>query len=86
MSRLTSVVPQDTATEVGANVLPVHCDVTKEDEVEAAVQAALDGSLGRLDAVLNVAGIGGPEPIHELRPSRSFDATMNVNLRGVSSG
>lgn len=75
---------QDTATEVGANVLPVHCDVTKEDEVEAAVQAALD-EFGRLDAVLNVAGIGGPEPIHELT-MESFDATMNVNLRGVLLG
>ncbi len=75
---------QDTATEVGANVLPVHCDVTKEADVEAAVQAALD-EFGRLDVMLNVAGIGGPEPIHELT-MESFDATMNVNLRGVLLG
>jgi NAD(P)-dependent dehydrogenase (short-subunit alcohol dehydrogenase family) len=75
---------QDTATEVGANVLPVHCDVTKEADVEAAVQAALE-EFGRLDVVLNVAGIGGPEPIHELT-MESFDATMNVNLRGVLLG
>jgi len=75
---------QDTATEVGANVLPVHCDVTKEADVEAAVQVALD-EFGRLDVMLNVAGIGGPEPIHELT-MESFDATMNVNLRGVLLG
>jgi NAD(P)-dependent dehydrogenase (short-subunit alcohol dehydrogenase family) len=75
---------QGTATEVGANVLPIHCDVTKESDVEAAVQAALE-EFGRLDVVLNVAGIGGPEPIHELT-MESFDKTMDVNLRGVLLG
>jgi NAD(P)-dependent dehydrogenase (short-subunit alcohol dehydrogenase family) len=75
---------QDTATEVGANVLPVHCDVTKEADVEAAVQVALE-EFGRLDVVLNVAGIGGPEPIHELT-MESYEAMMNVNLRGVLLG
>ena len=47
---------KDTAAEVGAGVLPVHCDVTKEADVEAMIQAAVD-EFGRLDAVLNVAGI-----------------------------
>ena len=28
---------KDTAAEVGEGVLPVHCDVTKEDDIEAAV-------------------------------------------------
>jgi NAD(P)-dependent dehydrogenase (short-subunit alcohol dehydrogenase family) len=38
-----------------------------------------------VDAVLNVAGIGGPQPIHELTMD-DFDKTMNVNLRGVLLG
>ena len=42
---------QDTAAEVGANVLPVHCDVTKETDVEAMVRAAVD-EFGRVDVVL----------------------------------
>jgi NAD(P)-dependent dehydrogenase (short-subunit alcohol dehydrogenase family) len=75
---------KDTAAEVGDAVLPVHCDVTKEADVKAAVQAALD-EFGRVDAVLNVAGIGGPQPIHELT-MEDFDKTMNVNLRGVLLG
>ena len=37
-------------------MLPVHCDVTKEDDIEAMVQAAVD-EFGRLDVMLNVAGI-----------------------------
>src|SRR4051794_29350968 len=48
---------KDTAAEVGTGVLPVHCDVTKEADVEATMRAAVE-EYGRLDAVLNVAGIG----------------------------
>jgi NAD(P)-dependent dehydrogenase (short-subunit alcohol dehydrogenase family) len=75
---------EQTAAEVGEGVLPVHCDVTQEADVEAAVQAALD-AFGRVDAVLNVAGIGGPEPIHELTMEQ-YDKTLDVNLRGVLLG
>jgi NAD(P)-dependent dehydrogenase (short-subunit alcohol dehydrogenase family) len=75
---------KDTAAEVGEGVLPVHCDVTQESDVEAMVQAALD-EFGRVDAVLNVAGIGGPESIHDFS-NDDYDKTMNVNLRGVLLG
>lgn len=75
---------KDTAMEVGAGVLPFHCDVTKEADVEATVQAALD-EFGRLDAVLNVAGIGSPQPIHELS-MEEYDKIFDVNLRGVLLG
>lgn len=75
---------KDTAAEVGEGVLPVHCDVTKEADVAAMVQAALD-EFGRVDAVLNVAGIGGPESIHDFS-NEDYDKTMNVNLRGVLLG
>jgi NAD(P)-dependent dehydrogenase (short-subunit alcohol dehydrogenase family) len=75
---------KDTAAEVGHSVLPIHCDVTQEADVEAAIQGALD-EFGRVDAVLNVAGIGGPEAIHELSMDE-FDKVMNVNLRGVLLG
>ena len=75
---------KDTAAEVGEGVLPVHCDVTREADVEAMMQAAID-QFGRIDAVLNVAGIGGPERIHELT-IEDHEKTMNVNLRGVLLG
>src|ERR1051326_6231887 len=47
-----------TAAEVGDAVIPVHCDVTKEADVEALIAKAVT-EFGRVDAVLNVAGIGG---------------------------
>ena len=49
---------KDTAAEVGEHVLPVHCDVTREADVEGAIRAAVD-EYGRVDIVCNVAGVGG---------------------------
>lgn len=75
---------KESAAEVGEGVLPVHCDVTREADVESAIRAALEG-LGHLDAVLNVAGIGEPEQLHELS-METYDRIMDVNLRGVLLG
>jgi len=75
---------KDTASEVGDAVLPVHCDVTEERDVEALFQAALD-EFGRVDAALNVAGIGTPEALHDLS-MEEYDRITDVNLRGVLLG
>jgi NAD(P)-dependent dehydrogenase (short-subunit alcohol dehydrogenase family) len=75
---------KDTAAEIGHDVLPVHCDVTSESDVEAMIQAALD-EFGRVDAVLNVAGIGAPEALHDLSMDE-YDRITDVNLRGVLLG
>src|SRR5262245_55891003 len=72
---------KDTAAEVGEGVLPVHCDVTQEADVEAAFRAGVE-EFGKVDVVLNVAGIGGPQPVHELDMA-TYDRTLDVNLRGV---
>jgi NAD(P)-dependent dehydrogenase (short-subunit alcohol dehydrogenase family) len=75
---------KDTAAEVGGVVLPVHCDVTKEAEVEALMEAAIE-EFGRVDAVLNVAGVADGVPLVELDMA-AYDRLMDVNLRGVFLG
>jgi NAD(P)-dependent dehydrogenase (short-subunit alcohol dehydrogenase family) len=75
---------QDTAAEVGQGVLPVRCDVTKEADVEAMIAAAVD-EFGRLDAVLNVAGIADGCLLTDLT-MELYDKIMNVDLRGVLLG
>jgi NAD(P)-dependent dehydrogenase (short-subunit alcohol dehydrogenase family) len=75
---------KQTAADVGGDVLPVHCDVTREDEVEAAVQAAVD-EFGRLDAVLNVAGIAEGVMLTDVTMDH-YDRTMDIDLRGVLLG
>jgi NAD(P)-dependent dehydrogenase (short-subunit alcohol dehydrogenase family) len=74
----------DTAAEVGAGVLPVHCDVTNEAEVEAMMQAAV-AEFGRIDAVCNVAGIADAALLADVTMAH-YDKTMNVDLRGVLLG
>ena len=75
---------KDTAAELGAAVLPFHADVTREEDVAAMIQHAV-AEFGRLDVLLNVAGIGSPTPIAEL-DMRDYDAVMDVDLRGVLLG
>ena len=75
---------KDTASEVGGGVLPVHCDVTNEDDVERMIQAAVD-EFGRVDAVLNVAGIAEGKMLTDVT-LEDYDRTMNVDLRGVFLG
>ncbi len=75
---------KDTAAEVGDAVLPVHCDVTREADVEAVMRAAVD-EFGRLDAVLNVAGIADGIMLADVTMEQ-YDRMMDVDLRGVFLG
>jgi NAD(P)-dependent dehydrogenase (short-subunit alcohol dehydrogenase family) len=74
----------DTAAEIGENVLAIHCDVTKEADIEAAVAATIE-KFGRLDIMLNVAGISRPQLIDEM-DEETYDLTMDVCIRGVLFG
>jgi len=74
----------DTAEEVGDGVMPLHCDVTQEDDVAAAVDATV-AEFGKLDVMLNVAGIGLGSPISTFDLS-VYDTVLDVNLRGVLHG
>jgi NAD(P)-dependent dehydrogenase (short-subunit alcohol dehydrogenase family) len=75
---------KDTAAEVGDGVLPVRCDVTNEAEVAAMFEAAIR-EFGRVDAVLNVAGIGEATPLTSVTMEQ-YDKVMDVDLRGVLLG
>jgi NAD(P)-dependent dehydrogenase (short-subunit alcohol dehydrogenase family) len=75
---------KDTAAEAGGEVIPVHCDVTQESDVAAMVDKAVE-EFGRLDVVLNVAGIGLGGPLHKMTEEQ-YDTVMNVDLRGVMLG
>src|ERR1700681_4098145 len=74
----------DTAAEVGDDVLPVHCDVTSEADIEATMRTAAE-QFGRLDAVLNVAGIADAAMLTDVTIEQ-YDRMMNIDLRGVLLG
>jgi NAD(P)-dependent dehydrogenase (short-subunit alcohol dehydrogenase family) len=64
------------------NGIGVVCDVSSEDDVDALIKRTL-GEFGRLDIVVNNAGIDGAfNPLAESAPD-TFDQVIAVNLRGV---
>ena len=65
-------------------MVPFHCDVTQESDVEAMFEAATR-EFGRVDAVLNVAGIGGAQPVAKVTMDE-YDRIMAVDLKGVLLG
>ena len=59
-------------------------DVTRWDDVQAAVRAVLE-RWGQLDVMVNNAGVNVKEPLLEMTES-GFDQTLDVNLTGVFYG
>lgn len=57
-------------------------DVTREDEVAAMVACAVD-AFGRLDGVVNAAGIAGGGPVHMLEAASGWDPVLDINLKGT---
>jgi NAD(P)-dependent dehydrogenase (short-subunit alcohol dehydrogenase family) len=56
-------------------------DVRDEAAVEAAVRAVVDRA-GRIDVVVNAAGVAGGGPVH-LLPADEWDRVVDVNLKGT---
>jgi 3-oxoacyl-[acyl-carrier protein] reductase len=69
-------------TRVGGKAEVVPCDVTSLQSVEAAARC-IEASFGRVDVLVNNAGVRGfGGPLHQLPPD-SWEQILNTNLRGV---
>lgn len=71
----------DQAFNDPANVLTVHCDVSKEDQVNAAI-AKVEQTFGRIDALVNNAGVAVFKPIGETTFAE-FRHVLGTNLDGA---
>jgi NAD(P)-dependent dehydrogenase (short-subunit alcohol dehydrogenase family) len=74
------------ATRQGpGNAVFTTCDITRDDDVHAAVDLAV-AKFGRLDAVINNAAIykalGAKRPLTKLT-ARDWDLVLRVNVRGT---
>ena len=66
-------------TGLPARFAPVALDVTADDSPARAVAQAID-TFGRLDHLVNNAGIGSPAPVHETDDD-TLDQFLNIMLR-----
>lgn len=75
---------EQVAADVGDGVVPFQVDVSNEDEVVAMFAAAVR-EFGRVDAMLNVAGVGIGGPLAEVDMAE-YERVLDVDLRGVFLG
>jgi NAD(P)-dependent dehydrogenase (short-subunit alcohol dehydrogenase family) len=76
---------QALADELGPNTAYLHVDVSREDDVKAAVDLAVE-RFGGLHCIFNNAGIGGAGGPIDLIPAVGFDITIAVLFRSVFFG
>lgn len=65
----------------GCRDLIVEADISKEDQVKEIFRQVV-AEFGRIDVLVNNAGIQKPAPSHEIE-TEDFDRVLNVNLRGA---
>jgi NAD(P)-dependent dehydrogenase (short-subunit alcohol dehydrogenase family) len=71
--------------QTGRDVFPITVDVRSEEQVKAAIDAAI-ARFGRLDILVNNAGVSGHQgPLAE-ETADDWAQVMDVNLRGVFFG
>ena len=81
-NRIDAVVQEISAS--GGKAIGLIADVTKRAEVEALIRKAVD-SFGRVDVLLNNAGIMPIAPIEALKVDE-WDRQIDVNIKGLLYG
>ncbi len=65
----------------GGRVTAIQADISQTPDAQRVVKAALE-TFGRVDILINNAGIGGGDSIHKMT-DEEWDQVMAVNLRGA---
>ncbi|MFT5914608.1 MAG: NADP-dependent 3-hydroxy acid dehydrogenase YdfG [Flammeovirgaceae bacterium] len=72
---------RNTITKLGAETLIVPADISEEQEVEKVMKKAIK-RFGKVDIIINNAGIGVFKPVEEIE-TKEWDDVMQVNVRGT---
>lgn len=68
--------------ERGQRCIPLPCDIRDEAQVQASVAKALDLMGGRIDVIVNNAGVAALDPIHKMRSS-TMNAVIDTIVKGA---
>jgi len=74
-------MPADARATLGAEAVFLRADVRDEAQVSAAVDAAVK-RFGRIDVVVNAAGVAGGGAVHML-DTAEWDRIVDINLKGT---
>lgn len=78
MDKLTTLA--DELTAKGYEVLPVPLNVTSQEEISEGI-SQIAAHYGRIDILINNAGVGGAKPSLEMTES-DWDTVLDTNLKG----
>lgn len=78
---LNEAASAQAAQSIGPEHVGIACNVARKEECERAIGQVI-ARLGRIDVLINNAGITQPLKIMDIAPE-NWDAVLNVNLRGV---
>ncbi len=67
--------------KIGRKVIAMSCDVTKEESVKEAMEAAFN-TFGHIDILLNNAGIAVGGGVHTMS-EEDWDKSFNTNVKGI---
>ncbi len=77
---LIEKVAKEISEEFGVETLPVRCDITDTDMVNAMVDTVME-KFGRVDILINNAGTGAVAPAEDITDDQ-FANEMNIDLFG----
>ena len=80
MEKLEEVAAELRA-DYGVEVLPIKCDITSTEQVEATVKQVI-AHFGRIDVVVNNAGTGAVAPAEDISDAQ-FESEMQIDLFGT---
>ena len=78
---LIDEVSAEITKEFGVETLPIRCDITSTEDVEAAVDQIL-AKFGRIDILVNNAGTGAVAPAEDITDEQFYNE-MNIDLFGT---